>query len=88
MSAFTAVGMRFRGNHVFSSGDSIVLQEDDNNPHDVNAVKILVVGENSLTHVAYASRHDCLRLRAAMTGGRRRAYLIAGSPMSARLCLS
>ena len=63
MTTFTAVGMRFRGNHIFTLEDRIVLQEDNNNPHDPNAVKILVVtGDDSLTHVAYTSRYECPRL--------------------------
>jgi len=87
MRTFTAVGMRFRGNHVFSPEDRIVLQEDNNNPHDANAVKILVGTDDSLTHVAYASRNDCPRLRAAMSEGRTSARLIERYPMSAKLNL-
>jgi hypothetical protein len=56
---FVAVGMRFRGGHVFSEGDEITLEKEDDNLHDSNAIKILVQGK----HVAYVVRNDAIKLR-------------------------
>ena len=92
MTEFTAVGMRFRGNHTFSQEDSIILQEDNENPYDANAVKILVESsDGSLTHVAYVSRHDCPKIRALISANeasRTSASLIGHYSASARLLVN
>jgi hypothetical protein len=89
MTEFIAVGMRFRGNHTFTREDSIILQEDNENPHDANAVNILVESDDgSLKHVAYVTRSDCLRIRDLISAGgasRTSASLIRHYPASARL---
>ena len=83
MATFTAVGMRFRGNHVFTPEDNVTLQREDENPHDPNAVKILVGGR----HVAYVSRDDCPQVRAAISRGRSEARFVENYPQSACLAL-
>jgi len=68
---FFAVGMRFRGNHMFSSEDEILLEKENDNPHDNNAIKILVKnkkyeGESTVAsykHAAYVTRNDAIELR-------------------------
>lgn len=55
---FVAVGMRFRDNYRFAADDKIYLEYEDSNPHDLNAIKILVCGE----HVAYVARNDCIKI--------------------------
>jgi len=52
---FTAVGMRYRGNHTFSETDVVTLRQEPTNPHDRNAVQILVGGQP----VAYVLATDC-----------------------------
>ncbi|KAK9759807.1 hypothetical protein K7432_016809 [Basidiobolus ranarum] len=56
---FIVVGMKYRGNHSFSVGDKITLLEENNNPHDPNAIQVLV--DNN--HVAYVSRENAPTLR-------------------------
>jgi hypothetical protein len=86
MFTFYIEDISYRGNHVSNPEERIILQEDNNNPHDMNAVKILVgTGDTNPTHVAYASRNDCPRLRAAMSDGRISARLIERYHMSAKL---
>ena len=75
--------MRFRGNHHFSSNDQIVIEVDDENPYDSNAVKVVVDGR----HVAYASREDCPKLRQAIGRGQSTARLIEHFSQSATLTL-
>ena len=84
MATFTAVGMRFRGKHVFTPEDNISLQRDDENPHDSNAVKILVGGR----HEAYVARDDCLKLRAAISHGRSEARFVENYQQSSCLALA
>lgn len=65
---FTAVGMRFYGNHSFSMDDVITLEKEDSNPKDSNAIKIFVEKSNNegmkvKTHVAYVAREDTSKLR-------------------------
>ena len=83
MSTFTAVGMRFRGNHRFAPNDRIVIEADDENPYDSSAVKVLVDGR----HVAYASREDCPKLRRAIEEGRSTARFVEHFTQSATLTL-
>jgi hypothetical protein len=83
MSTFTAVGMRFRGNHRFTPNDQITLEADNENPCDSNAVKVMVDGR----HVAYASREDCPKLRQAIGRGQSTARLIEHFGQSATLTL-
>ncbi|ORX78499.1 hypothetical protein K493DRAFT_308693 [Basidiobolus meristosporus CBS 931.73] len=56
---FMVVGMRYCTNHTFSVGDLVTLNIVDNNPHDPNAVQVLVDD----VHVAYVSRKDAPKLR-------------------------
>jgi hypothetical protein len=61
---FFAVGMRFRGNHIFRFEDKIRLEKEDDNPYDSNAIKILVHNsEAKWIHVAYVAREDAVKLR-------------------------
>lgn len=78
---FTAVGMRFRGGHMFSDKDHITLQKDDENSHDKNAVKILVDNK----HVAYATREDAVRLRRIDDFENKRVIFKQHFPASAKL---
>jgi hypothetical protein len=54
----TFVGMRFHGNHRFSSKDVVKLEKDDNNPKDPNAIKVMVKVGKKWNHVAYVCRED------------------------------
>jgi hypothetical protein len=49
---FYAVGMRYYGDHVFTMDDDIRLEKEDDNPHDSNAIKVMVDG----VHKAYVSK--------------------------------
>jgi hypothetical protein len=49
---FVAVGMRFRGGHIFSDGDVIRLEAEPDNEYDANAIKVMANGK----HVAYVAR--------------------------------
>ena len=49
---FVAVGLRFRGNHIFSEGDVISIEAEPENVHDANAVMVMANGK----HVAYVAR--------------------------------
>lgn len=55
----TAVAMCYYGDHKFLTTDNIILEKEYNNPHDVNAIKVLV--DN--VHVAYICREDAIKLR-------------------------
>jgi len=58
------VGMKYRGRHVFSSSDIIVLQNDDKNQYDKNAVKVMLKKNGGKwKHVAYVAGDDAKRLR-------------------------
>lgn len=58
------VGMKYRGRHVFSSSDIIVLQNDDKNPYDKNAIKVMLKKTGGKwKHVAYVAGDDAKRLR-------------------------
>jgi hypothetical protein len=59
----TFVGMRFRGDHRFSSKDVVKLEKDDNNPKDPNAVKVMMKVNKRWNHVAYVCREDAKWLR-------------------------
>ena len=48
----TAVGMRFRGSHVFRRNNLYALEPEPTNPYDANAIKVMLGNE----HVAYVSR--------------------------------
>jgi hypothetical protein len=56
---FEAVGMRYYTNHVFTPNDDITVEKEDDNPHDSNAIKIMVDG----VKVAYVSRRNTSQLR-------------------------
>ena len=49
-----AVGMRFRGSHVFSPDDNLHLEKEPDNKYDSNAVKVML----GTQHVAYIRRED------------------------------
>jgi hypothetical protein len=57
------VGMKYRGRHVFSSSDVVILQNDDKNQYDPNAVKVMVKKKEKWQHVAYLEREDAKKLR-------------------------
>ncbi|GJJ78480.1 hypothetical protein EMPS_10839 [Entomortierella parvispora] len=58
------VGMKYRGRHVFSSSDIIVLQNDDKNPYDKNAIKVMLKKNGAKwKHVAYVAGDDAKKLR-------------------------
>jgi len=59
---FTAVGMRYRGNHTFSETDVVTLRKEPTNPHDRNAVQILVGGQP----VAYVLATDCAAVHSVL----------------------
>lgn len=59
----TFVGMRYRGDHVFSSDDEVRLEKEDNNPKDRNAVAVKVRKHKKWKHVAYTTRYDAVWLR-------------------------
>lgn len=58
------VGMRFRGDHRFSSDDKVRLEKEDDNPKDSNAVRVMVKKDKKWRHVAYVARDDAEWLRA------------------------
>ena len=58
MLSFTAVGMKYNGNHRFSENDFITVQKEGDNPKDGNAVKILV----NYKHKAYVTRKDTKKI--------------------------
>ena len=62
---FAAVGMKYRGNHLFSSSDKVTLMTENENRFDSNAVKVLVGGK----HVAYVARDQTGRVREMMEIG-------------------
>jgi len=49
-----AVGMKFRGNHVFSENETLTLERDRHNKFDPNAIKVLADGK----HVAFVAREN------------------------------
>jgi hypothetical protein len=56
---FYAVGMRYYGDHIFTMDDDIHLEKEDDNPHDSNAIKVMVDG----VHKAYVSKLENKSLR-------------------------
>lgn len=56
---FTAVGMRFRGDHKFEAKDNISFEPEPENKFDPNAIKIMVDG----VHVAYVSKEDTNKIK-------------------------
>lgn len=56
---FTAVGMRFRGGHVFEAKDNIEFEPEPDNKFDPNAIKIMVERK----HVAYVSKEDTNKIK-------------------------
>lgn len=59
----TFVGMRYRGNHHFCKNDIVKLEKDDDNPHDRNAVKVMVKDGKKWKHAAFVTRDDAIYLR-------------------------
>ena len=55
---FCGVGMRFNGNHRFSSGDTITLQREPDNPLDPHAIQVIV----SEKRVAYVAKEDTSKI--------------------------
>ena len=84
MPVITAVGMRFRGSHGFSAQDNIVLVKEDDNPHDENAVRVMVGGR----HVAYVAREDCRTARRAIDSGEPSARFVNRSELAAYLSVA
>lgn len=81
--------MRFRGNHNFTPADVITVEEDNENVHDANAVRVMVESpDGTRAHAAYASRGDCLRLRQAISAGRTSASFVRHHPQHATLSLA
>ena len=56
---FMVVGMRYYKNHKFDEDDRITLEREDDNPHDSNAIKVLVDDEK----VGYVAREYTTQLR-------------------------
>lgn len=56
---FTAVGMRFRGGHVFTKDDNIKFELEPDNNYDPNAIKIMVNNK----HVAYVSKENTSQIK-------------------------
>lgn len=59
----TFVGMRYRGDHHFRKDDIVKLEKDDDNPHDHNAVKVMVKDGKNWKHAAFVTRSDAVYLR-------------------------
>ncbi|KAF9136807.1 hypothetical protein BGX30_010844 [Mortierella sp. GBA39] len=59
----TFVGMRYRGEHVFSSTDQVKLERDCKNPVDKNAIKVMVSKNSKWFHAAYVGRDDANALK-------------------------
>lgn len=57
------VGMKYRGNHQFSSKDVIKLELEDDNVYDRNAVKVLVLKGDKYVHVAHCDRESARLVR-------------------------
>jgi hypothetical protein len=55
----TVVGMKFRGNHRFSTNDIIFLEKDENNPYDKNAIKVMVDED----HKGFLTKEDAIKVR-------------------------
>lgn len=55
------VGMKYSGNHQFSTSDEL-LSKDEKNP-DPNSVMVLVKKDNNWVHVAYVTKEDAGKLR-------------------------
>jgi hypothetical protein len=70
---FYAVGMRFNGDHVFTMDDDIRLEKEDDNPHDSNAIKVMVNG----VHKAYVSKLDNKTIRCVTDFEHKKVKLIA-----------
>ena len=81
MDHIVAVGMRFRGNHIFRPDNDYKLLREPNNPYDPNAIKIML----GARHVAYVARNSqymanlkkVYKLRTAFVPGSQAAYLYA-----------
>jgi cobalamin biosynthesis Mg chelatase CobN len=56
---FMVVGMRFHGDHVFTSYDAIRLEREDDNSYDANAVRVMV----NTAQVGYVAREDAIKIR-------------------------
>lgn len=57
--SITIVGMRFHTKYKFTLNERIMLEYDDNNIHDPNAIKII----SNNTYVAYVLHEDAVFLR-------------------------
>ncbi len=84
--SIVAVGMRFRGNHIFRNTNSYTLEREPTNPYDPDAIKIM----HGSTHVAYVSRDSqykanirkVYKLRTGFVPGSAAAYLYAAHDVS------
>jgi hypothetical protein len=70
---FYSVGMRYYGDHVFTMDDDIRLEKEDDNPHDSNAIKVMVDG----VHKAYVSKIENQGIRCVEDFEHKKVKLIA-----------